>query len=178
MIIEFVKPRRPSRRAWLIAGIPWVVVLILGGLYLHLQSRVAHERDARLAAEAMAKTTPVAAAPRVVPPYQEEAMAARKRAALPEADALAELEHVAVIGIQLRSIDVNPAASVVVVELEATNDEVLGDYLDQLNAGMPTPKWHIRRVAALGDAPLPTTGAVPGGIATGAIRSATIARDI
>jgi hypothetical protein len=113
-----------------------------------------------------------------VPPYQEEAMAALKRAALPEADALAELEHVAVIGIQLRSIDVNPAASVVVVELEATSDEVLGDYLDQLNAGMPTPKWHIRRVAALGDAQLSPAAPAPGSIPAGATRSATIAREI
>ncbi len=177
MNIEFIEPRRPSRKAWLIAGIPWVVVLILGVLYVYLQSRVAHERDARLAAEAMAKTTPAAAAPRVVPPYQDEAVAALKRAALPETDALAELEHVAVIGIQLRSIDVNPAASVVVVELEATSDEVLGDYLDQLNAGMPTPRWQIRRVAALGDTQLSAAGAVPGSTG-GATRSATIARGI
>jgi hypothetical protein len=176
--IEFIEPRRPSRKAWLIAGIPWVVVLILGVLYVFLQSRVTHERDARLAAEALAKTPVANTAPRIVPPYQEEAMAALKRAALPEADALAELEHVAVIGIQLRSIDVNPAASVVVVELEATSDEVLGDYLDQLNAGMPTPKWHIRRVAALGDAQLSPAAPAPGSIPAGATRSATIAREI
>ncbi len=178
MNIEFVEAKTPSRKAWLIAGIPWVAVLILGVLHVYLQSRVAHQRDARLAAEALAKTTPVAAAPRVVPPYQEEAMAALKRAALPEADALAELEHVAVIGIQLRSIDVDPAASVVVVELEATSDEVLGDYLDQLNAGMPTPKWHIRRVAALGDSQSSTPGVAPIGNSASATRSATIARDI
>jgi hypothetical protein len=178
MNIEFVEPGRPSRKVWIIAGIPWILVLILGALFVYLQARVAHEREAQLAAEAMAKTPAVASAPRVVPPYQEEAMAALKRAALPEADALAELEHVAVMGIQLRSIDVNPAASVVVVELEATSDEVLGDYLDQLNAGMPTPRWHIRRVAALGDTPSSTPGAGPGEKATAATRSATIARDI
>ncbi len=175
MNIEFVEPRRPSRKAWLIAGIPWVVVLILGVLYVYLQSRVAHERDARLAAEAMAKTTPLVVAPRIVPPYQEEAMAALKRAALPEADALAELEHVAVLGIQLRSIDVNPAASVVVVELEATSDEVLGDYLDQLNAGMPTPKWHIRRVAALSETQSAAPGVASSGNSPLATRSATVA---
>ncbi len=101
-----------------------------------------------------------------------------KRAALPEADALAELEHVAVVGIQLRSIDVNPAASVVVVELEAASDEVLVDYVDQLNAGMPNPKWHIRRVAELVNTRSPATGAAPGGNAAGATRAATIARDI
>lgn len=178
MNIEFVEPTRPSRRAWIIAGIPWLLVLILGGLFVHLQARVAHLREAQLAAEAMARTPPVAAAPRVVPPYQEEAVAALKRAALPEADALAELEHVAVVGIQLRSIDVNPAVAVVVVELEAASDQALGDYLDQLNAGMPSPKWHIRRVAALGDLQSPATGAAAGSTATGATRSATIARGI
>ena len=178
MNIEFVEPTRPSRRAWIIAGIPWLLVLILGVLFVYLQARVTHLREAQLAAEAMERTPTVAAAPRVVPPYQEEAVAALKRAALPEADALAELEHVGVVGIQLRSIDVNPAAAVVVVELEASSDEVLGDYLDQLNAGMPSPRWHIWRVAASGDVQPSTTVAAPGSVAPGATRSATIARDI
>ena len=178
MIIEFVEPKVPSRRAWIIAGIPWALVLILAILFVYLHTKVARQREAQIAAEAIARTPPPAAAPRVVPPYQDEAMAALKRAALPEADALAELEHVAVVGIQLRSIDVNPAASAVIVELEATSDDVLGDYLDQLNAGMPTPKWHIRRVAALADTQAPAGGALLGGSASGATRSATIARDI
>ena len=178
MNIDFVETRRPSRRAWIIVGIAWVLVLILGILFVYLQAGVTRDREAQLAAMAVAKSPAAAAVPRVVPPYQEEAMAALKRAALPEADALAELEHVAVIGIQLRSIDVNPAAAVVVVELEAVSDEVLGDYLDQLNAGMPAPKWHIKRVAAFGDAPTSTAGAVPGDNAARATRSATIARDI
>jgi hypothetical protein len=178
MNIEFIEPRRPSRKAWLIAGILWVLVLMLGIMYVYLQSRVAHERDAQIAADAMAKTPPVTAAPRVVPRYQEEATAALKRAALPEADALAELEHVAVIGIQLRSIDVNPAAAVVVVELEATSDEVLGDYLDQLNAGVPASKWHIRRVGTFGEGQSSTTGLLPSVNSAVPTRSATIARDI
>ena len=177
MIIDFVEPRRPSRNAWIIVGIAWVLVAVLGVEFFHLRARVAQQREAQLAAETRAKTPPVVAASHVVPPYQDDALAALKRAALPEAEALAELEHVAVVGIQLRSIDVNPAASAVVVELEATSDEVLGDYLDQLNAGMPAPKWHIRRVAALGDAPVAAGGA-PGSSAGGATRSATIARDI
>ncbi len=178
MIIEFVEPVLPSRKAWILAGIPWVLVLLLGGWYLHLQARVAHQREVRLAAEAQARLPVNPAAPRVVPPYQDEAWAALKRASLPEADALADLEHVAVVGIQLRSIDINPAASVVVVELEATSDEVLADYLDQLNAGMPTPIWHIRRVGAQDRAQSPPAGTATGGNTSGSTRTATIARNI
>ena len=72
-----------------------------------------------------------------------------KRAALPEAAAFAELEHVSVAGIRVRSIDDDPSASNVVVELDAVSDAVLNDYLDQLNAGQPEPKWHIWRISAL-----------------------------
>ena len=178
MNIDFVDPSRPSRNAWTAVGMVWLLVLILGVLFVYLHARVERAREGQLAAAALANTPVAVAAPRVVPPYQDEAVALLKRAALPEADALAELENVAVIGIQLRSIDVNPAASTVVVELEAASDAVLGDYLDQLNAGMPAPRWHIKRVTALADTQSSTIGAAPGGGATGATRSATIARDI
>ena len=169
MKIEFVEPTPPSRRAWIVAGILWLVVLVLGGLNLHMRAQATRQRELQLAAEQRAKAPVLPAAPHASPPYQAEAEAALKRAALPEAEALAELEHVAVVGIQLRSIDVNPAASVVVVELEATNDEILGDYLDQLNAGMPTPRWHIQRIA---------TASGVSATSPGALRSAVIARDI
>lgn len=178
MKIEFVEPARPSRRAWILAGIPWVLVLILAGLFVYLQARVDRVKAAQLAADALAITPAVVAAPQVVPPYQAEAVAALKRAALPEADALTELEHVAVIGIQVVSIDVNPAASVVTVELEAASDKVLGDYLDQLNAGMPVSKWHIKRVGALTEAKASMASGLPVEKAAVATRSATVARDI
>jgi len=55
---------------------------------------------------------------------------------------------VEVAGIQLKSIDVNPAQNAIVVELDAANDGALGDYLDRLNAGQDVPKWHIAKLAA------------------------------
>lgn len=178
MNIEFVEPTRPSRRAWLFAGFLWILVLILGILHLYLQSRLAREQEAQRAAEARSGTNIATPIPRAPPSYLEDARAALKRAALPEADALAELENVAVVGIQLKSIDVNPAVSAVFVELDASSDAVLGDYVDQLNAGMPLPKWHIRRIAsrnetapAIGTAPAQSNGSE-------LTRSATIARDI
>ena len=178
MNIEFVEPSRPSRRAWLFAGALWVAVLILGVLHLYLQARLAREQEAQRVVEARSRTPAVTPVPRAPPPYLEEARAALKRAALPEADALAELETVAVIGIQLKSIDVNPAVSTVIVELDAASDAVLGDYVDQLNAGMPSPKWHIRRVASRAET-APKAGAAAGqSIGPELTRSATIARDI
>ena len=178
MNIEFVESSRPSRRAWLFAGALWGAVLILGVVHLYLQSRLAREQEARRAAEARSRTPVVTPAPRASPPYQDDALAALKRAALPEADALAELETVAVIGIQLKSIDVNPAVSAVIVELDASSDAVLSDYVDQLNAGMPSPKWHIRRFASRA-AMAPATDVAPSqSVGPDLTRFATIARDI
>lgn len=86
---------------------------------------------------------------------------------MPQAEALAELERVAVIGIQLRSIDFNPAQAAVVVEFDAATDDALGDYLDQLNAGDSPPKWHIQKLAA------PTNQARVDRAAVGAAAAAT-----
>lgn len=178
MNIEFVEPSRPSRRAWLFAGALWVAVLILGVLHLYLQSRLAREQEARRAAEARSRMPVVTPAAHASPPYLDDALAALKRAALPEADALAELENVAVVGIQLKSIDVNPAVSAVIVELDASSDAVLGDYVDQLNAGLPSPKWHIRRVASRSEAPSAQGVPQGQGNASELTRSATIVREI
>ena len=175
MIIDFVEPPRPSRNAWIALGVAGMLVLVLAAWNVHLQTRVDRARAARLAPESLAKAPLALPVRPPVPFYQQEALVILKRAALPEGDALAELENVAVIGINLKSIDVNPAASSVVVELEAVNDMVLGDYLDQLNAGMPAAKWHIQRVSALGEGR--AVGAAPG-VGDAVSRSATIARNL
>ena len=148
MIIEFVEPPRPPRAAWVVVGGLWVVVAVLAGLNVVLQARVTRLQDARRAAEDLARAQVAAPTPRVVPPWEDDAREALKRAALPEAAAFTELENVAMVGIRLTSIDDNPSVSTVTVELEATSDAVLADYVDQLNAGMPAPRWHIRQVAA------------------------------
>ncbi len=149
MNIDFVEPRLPSRRAWILASLPMVLTLVLWGALIFLHARLEAQREQLAAAELAARAKPVAPiVHRPPPPYQAQALAAIKRAALPEADALGELEHVEVVGIQLRSIDVNPAQAVVVVELDAASDEALGDYLDQLNAGDGLPKWRIQKLAA------------------------------
>jgi hypothetical protein len=148
--IDFIEPKLPSRRAWILASLPMVLALILWCALIYLRARLDAQREQLAAAELATKAPPTPPTIHRPPPaYQAEALAAIKRAALPEADALAELEHVEVVGIQLRSIDVNPAQGVVVVELDAANDEALGDYLDQLNAGDAPPKWHIQKLAAL-----------------------------
>ena len=149
MNIEFVEPKLPSRRAWSFASLPMVLALLLWGVSVFLGSRIEARREQLTAAELAAKAP--AAPPaihRPTPAYQADAQNAIKRAALPEADALAEIEHVEVAGIQLRSIDVNPAQNIVVMELDAASDDALGDYLDQLNAGKEVLKWHIVTLAA------------------------------
>ncbi len=150
MNIEFVESPRPSRAAWYTTAGVWVVVAILTGLNVYLKAGIAHQLEARKAAEQQVAAQIPAPKTRAAPPYQDEALAAIKRARLPEASALAELEHVAVAGIQVNSIDDNPSVSTVTVELEAVSDAVLMDYVDRLNAGMPAPKWHIRQVSAVG----------------------------
>jgi type II secretory pathway component PulL len=146
--IDFVEPRLPSRRAWIVASLPMVLALALWGTLIFLGARLDAQREQLAAAELAAKAKPFPPAVHLPPPpYQAQALAAIQRAELPEADALAELEHVEVAGIQLRSIDVNPAQEVIVVELDAANDEALGDYLDQLNSGDGPARWHIQKLA-------------------------------
>ncbi len=147
MNIDFVEPKLPSRRAWIVASLPLVLALLLWCALIYLHTRLDEQR-ARLAAAELAAKVPMASPTvnRHVPAYQAEALVAVRRAALPEADALAEIEHVEVVGIQLRSIDVNPAQGLVVVELDAASDAALGDYLDQLNAGEEPQKWHIQKL--------------------------------
>lgn len=149
MNIDFVEPKLPSRRAWQIASLPMALALVLWCISLALNARI-EARRAQLEAAELAAKAPAAlpTGPTAVPPYAADARNALKRAALPEADALAELEHVEVAGIQLRSIDVNPAQNTVVIELDAVSEAVVGDYLDQLNAGEEVPKWHIMKLAA------------------------------
>ncbi len=149
MNIDFIEPKLPSRRAWILASLPMTLALVLWGVSILLDARIDARRAQLAAAELAAKapaTPPTTHRP--PPAYEADAQIAIKRAALPEADALAEIEHVEVAGIQLRSVDVNPAQNVVVVELDAASDDALGDYLDQLNAGEQVPKWHIVKLAA------------------------------
>ena len=84
------------------------------------------------------------------PPYEVDALRALDRAALPQAQALGELEAVAVVGIALQSIDVDMAEHQVSVELRSASPATLDDDLDQLNAGLPAPAWRVARIAAGG----------------------------
>ena len=149
MNIDFVEPKLPSRRAWILASLPMALAAVLWCVSIALNARVEAMRAQLVASELAARTQAAPPAlPRPVPAYQADAAIAVKRAALPEAEALSELEHVEVAGIQLKSIDVNPAQNTVVVELDAASDGALGDYLDQLNAGQEPPKWNILKLAA------------------------------
>ncbi len=179
MNIDFVESKLPSRRAWMLASLPMVLALGLWCTLIFLHARLEAQREQLAAAELAARAKPVAPiVHRPPPPYQAQALAALKRAALPEADALGELEHVEVVGILLRSIDVNPAQAVVVVELDAASDEALGDYLDQLNAGDRLPKWHIQKLAArAGEARLSAAPSI-GGSQVGEGHSVFIARSL
>ena len=159
MNIDFVEPKLPSRRAWIFASLPMVLAVLLWGVSLFLDARLDARRAQLVAAELGAKAPAAASTvPRPAPAYQADAQIAVRRAELPEADALAEIEHVEVAGIQLRFIDVDPARNMVMVELDAASDDALGDYLDQFNAGEPVPKWHIVKLAA------PTKGARTDGV--------------
>ena len=172
MNIEFVEPRLPSRRAWLV-----VLSLATLAAVLFAAARVMHARadaledERRMHALAAARPAPVAA-PRPAPAYQADALRALDRAALPEAQALGELEAVAVAGIALQSIDVNAAEHVVAVELQSSSRQALDDYLDQLNAGLAIPAWRIQRVSATAAA----GGHAPAGSAPAATQSVTLMR--
>lgn len=148
MNIEFVDPVLPSRRAWtrVLAFAALAAMLFAAGRIL--QTRAASlEQEARARAAATNVVQPIL--PPSSPPYGDDLRRALDRASLPEAPVLRELETVAVVGIQVTSIDVSMADHVATVELLADNDAALGDFLDQLNAGMPTPAWRVDRLSAV-----------------------------
>jgi hypothetical protein len=155
--IEFIDPVLPSRRAWsCVVGLAALAAVLFAAGQI-MEARVAtltQEASARSAAASVVQTVPREAPP----PYAEDLKRALDRAALPEAVALKELETVAVVGIQLTSIDIDMSSHMATVELQADNDQALGDYLDQLNAGMPSPVWHIERLTAAPLATVPQTG--------------------
>ncbi len=164
MNIDFIEPSFPSRKVWVISALPLLLAMSVGGGAIYVHARLDEARDQRGAAELASRIAPAAAAVRrSVPPYQAQALAAVKRAASPEADALSELEHVEVAGIQVRSIDVNSAQAVVVVELDAASDGALEDYVDQLNAGDGAPRWHIQKLAARSGEMRTSVGSVTAG---------------
>lgn len=149
MNIEFVDPVLPSRRAWtgVLAFAALAAVLFAAGRIL--QTRAASlQQEARARAAALNVVQP-SMPPVSPPPYGDDLQRALDRASLPEAPVLRELETVAVVGIQLTSIDVSMADHIATVELQADNDAALGDFLDQLNAGLAAPAWRIDRLAAV-----------------------------
>jgi hypothetical protein len=177
MRIDFVEPYRPSRRMWAFALIPWMLTTLLWVIHMHLQARIEQRQMALHAQEEASARAAITPAP-PAPPYLQDALAAMKRARQPEADAMRELESVAVVGVQLRSIDVNADASMVTVELEATDDKALGDYLDQLNTGLPQPLWHIRQISATSGSVSANSGAGTTGGQESRSRAATIVRNL
>ncbi len=149
MNIEFIDPVLPSRRAWMLAVGMAALAAVLFAAGRIAQTRAAMlEEDARASA-ATASVVQPASSPTWPRAYAEDLRRAIDRASLPEASVLRELETVAVAGVQLTSIDVSMADHMATVELQADSDVALGDYLDQLNAGMPTPAWHIDHLAAV-----------------------------
>ncbi len=144
MNIEFIEPRFPSRRVWLMSAAPFMLALTLWGTKAFIHAQLGKQLAV---AQLVSKASPLAPIVRGSGlSYQAKAQEIANRATLPEADALAELEHVEIAGIQLRSIDLNADRAVVVVELDAANEAPLEDYIDQLNAGGGPPRWHIQRL--------------------------------
>jgi hypothetical protein len=159
--IEFIDPVLPSRRAWMcVVGLgALAAVLFAAGRIMEARTDMLRdEARGRAAAEALAAAAPTPMPP---PPYADDLRRALDRASLPEAPVLRELETVAIVGIQLTSIDIDMADHMATVELQADNDTALGEYLDQLNAGMPSTVWHIDHLAAVPQATLtaPTASA-------------------
>jgi hypothetical protein len=105
MNIEFIDPVLPSRRAWMC-----VVGLAAIAAVLFAAGRIMEARVAAIESEARARTAAALVLPTPrsePPPYAEDLKRALDRAALPEAVALKALETVAVVGIQLTSIDID-----------------------------------------------------------------------
>jgi len=173
MKIEFVDPVLPSRRAWAcVVGLAALAAVLFAAGRI-MEARVAaieSEGRARAAAAELAK----AGLHDEPSPWAEDMKRALDRAALPEAPVLRELETVAVTGIQLTSIDIDMGIHMATVELQADNDQALGDYLDQLNAGMPAAVWHVERLASAQSIPGPQQSLT--GVSRATVQNVTLKR--
>src|SRR5262249_47892906 len=147
----------PPRTAWILLGV--VALLALAASAAALLSRsLALSGEARVLAaqqRLQERLRPVAPASIPRPVYYADAQTALRHAALPEAQALTELESVSVVGIQLKSIDLDGTRSRVVVELDAASDGALSNYLDELNVGHEPPVWRIQSVSSVSGSAAP-----------------------
>ena len=144
---EFVQPVLPSKRAWLLVGFLWLVAVgALGwAWYENLRANDAQRRleSARQLAVNAERARPFAAPPPPAP-YDASAREMLRERSTPWPMVLRSLEVTAMVGITVRSIDMNASEAIVRVEVDFNNHKTLLEYLDSLNAGLPGggPAWH------------------------------------
>jgi hypothetical protein len=95
-------------------------------------------------------------------PYGRDAAAVAKLASFPLDRVLRTLEATRVQGIKLSALDI-AGDGLVKADLEFTDHEMLMRYLEELNAGEPTPRWRLVQAQS-----------GIGGAGTAAVNTATI----
>jgi hypothetical protein len=104
-----------------------------------LKARLDHAARARREAEA---------ALRAEPAYAKDLAAIAKMASFPLDRVLASVESAQVVGARLTSIEVSAVEGVATAELEFSDQQALGAYLDAVNAGESEPRWRLVQARA------------------------------
>ena len=154
--VEFVEAKAPGRMRWLVLAAACLAALLtwVANAWTARQLKEIDEsaRSAQELASPDGAGRQAAQRARAIknPAYEASARDAFRQGQFPGQQALAALEMVVVRGISLDALTV--AGSTVQVELRATNEPTLRDYLDHLNAGMPRPVWSIASTSTVIDA--------------------------
>ena len=142
--VEFLKSQTPPKAAWAVVAVGWAIAVGLGifTIYLHRASAMSH-RTAHEDAAALRMPTPRVSE---APPYEADARAALKLNSNALDDALHQIEGVSVVGVQLRSVDVDLESGRAQVTLDFKDVATLKEYLEQINSGLDLNRWLLKKI--------------------------------
>ncbi len=108
--------------------------------------------------------------------YDAGALLAVRQAGFPVESALAALENVTVAGVQMTSLELNPAEGTAKAELEAQTAQDLDKYLTALSSADHPSGWRVIKIQEASGVPLPA--GAPGPLPPGMLPSAAITKPL
>jgi hypothetical protein len=154
---DFIRPRRPGRWVWGLAGALACACAVAGTLSWHWRAQAAELKD-RLVAERGHRND--RARPVVAPVRPPPAYAASAREMLAESrdvwlGTLTALERVARVGVTPVAVEVSAKDRSSRVDVEFTDYAVLLAYRSELDQGNPQPEWSLESAQAQPEAGKP-----------------------
>ncbi len=164
--VEFARPHETAW--WLPAGL--CAALLLAAARQGEEAWSTHKRAAVVEREAAALTVQLEAAMQAqrgameslarLPLYANDAAALAKMASFPVDRVFTALESTQVEGVKLTAIEITAHDGEVRVNLEFAEYAMLLRYLEEINAGEPTPRWALLQAQITQYATIPNSGVI------------------